>query len=84
MTQYNCVIGENETMELRESFPRSTRSMWKKIFNKLLNFDAEKYDETVQEVREVLGAYMKENKENVEAKLEDLKAKLPQEAKLLL
>ena len=76
MTQYNCVIGENETMELRESFPRCTKKMWKKIFNKLLNFDARKYDETVKEVREELKAYITKNEKNVKAKLEDLKVKI--------
>ena len=82
MTQNNTPIRKEDdgtsTMELQvnPSFPRSTRNMWKKIFNKLLNFDARKYDETVKEVREELKAYITEYEKNVKAKLEELKVKI--------
>ena len=80
MNQRNTPIDKNDTMQLKVTFPRAwrgaTKEMWKEIFNKLLNFDARKYDETVREIRELLRAYIGANKESVETKLEDLKAKL--------
>ena len=64
-------------MHLKVNLPRdATRDMWKEIFNKLLNFDARKYNETVQGVRKLLRDYIDTNEESVERKLEDLKAKL--------
>ena len=76
MTQNNTPIYDG-TMHLKVNLPRdATRDMWKEIFNKLLNFDARKYDETVREIRELLRAYIETNKKDVKAKLEDLKAKL--------
>ena len=81
MTQNNTPIDKNDgTMQLKLPFPRAwrdaTKDMWKEIFNKLLNFDARKYNETVQGVRKLLRDYIDTNEESVERKLKELKAKL--------
>ena len=80
MNQRNTPIDKNDTMQLKVTFPRAwrgaTKEMWKEIFNKLLNFDARKYNETVQGVRKLLRDYIDTNEENIKTKLQDLKAKL--------
>ena len=77
MTQNNTPIDKKHTMQLKVSLPRgATRVMWKEIFNKLLNFDARKYNETVQEVRKLLRDYIDTNEENIKTKLEEVKARL--------
>ena len=77
MTENNTPL-LNGTMQLKvnQTFPRPTKVMWKEIFNKLLNFDARKYNETVQGVRKLLRDYIDTNEESVERKLKELKAKL--------
>ena len=76
MTQNNTPIYDG-TMHLKVNLPRdATRDMWKEIFNKLLNFDARKYNETVQGVRKLLRDYIDTNEENIKTKLEELKARL--------
>ena len=77
MTENNTPL-LNGTMQLKvnQTFPRPTKVMWKEIFNKLLNFDARKYDNTVQEVRKLLRGYIKANEESVKTKLEELKARV--------
>ena len=77
MTQNNTPIDKKDgTMQLRVTLPRATRGMWKEIFNKLLNFDARKYNKTVQEVRKLLRDYIDTNEENIKTKLEEVKARL--------
>ena len=77
MTENNTPL-LNGTMQLKvnQTFPRPTKEMWKEIFNKLLNFDTRKYDNTVQEVRKLLRGYIKANEESVKTKLEELKARV--------
>ena len=77
MTENNTPL-LNGTMQLKvnQTFPRPTKVMWKEIFNKLLNFDTRKYDNTVQEVRKLLRGYIKANEESVKTKLEELKARV--------
>ena len=78
MTENNTPIDRDGTMQLKvnQTFPRPTKGMWKEIFNKLLNFDTRKYDNTVQEVRKLLRGYIKANEESVKTKLEELKARV--------
>lgn len=80
MTQTNTPIDKYGTMQLKVTYPRAwcgaTKDMWKEIFNKLLNFDARKYNETVQGVRKLLRDYIDTNEENIKTKLEELKARL--------